>query len=117
MHGLRLARRPRRTTTLPTGGPCADLTGIARLCADAMPTRLDAALRARLERAASRFDVAAASEGRQRARSLKKAFRPLTTVERKATRASTSKKPAKRISAACAGEIGLLVSAVKVDAS
>ena len=118
------------TTTVTPQGPCSVVAGIARarcliaaalardLCdGETVPTKVDRALRAQLEKAADRLAAAATSEGRKRARMLKMAGSGLSATNRKAAAAAKSKKAAHRISSDCKAQIGGLVSAVEADAS
>lgn len=100
--------RPRDPT-----GPSA--SPIARDACGAGAAKLYRAIRARLQAAADRLDVAAASDGRKRVRALKKARAALTAVARKAAAVSKSRKPAKQISTSCAGEIEGSVGAIEAS--
>lgn len=118
------------TTTVTPQGSCSDVTGIARarcriatalasdLCdGETVPTKVDRALRAQLEKVADRLSAAATSEGRKRARMLKLAGSVLSAANRKAAAAEKSKKAARHISSDCKARITGLVSAIDADAS
>ena len=121
---------PTTSTTLSLQGQCDHVTGLLRgiclinaaldrdLCeGEAVPSKLDRDLRARLNAVASKFDSAAVSDDPKRTRLLRGATRILASVERKVASALKSKKPSKRISAACDGTIGGLVDTLKAEMS
>jgi len=117
------------STTVPAAEPCAAVTGLSHarclievalagdLCDEALPPKLDRALRARPTRTAVRLDAALASEGRKRVRLLKKARGMIAVVGKKAATAGSSKQAAKKISSSCASGLDDLVSALQHDLS
>ncbi len=121
---------PTTTTTLAPRGPCDGFSGPALgrcrldvaldapLCgADPVPAKFDRKLRARLQSVVVRLDKASASEGRKRARLLRKARGALQAVGRKAAAAGKSKRASKAITPGCANTLGRLVETVTGDLS
>ena len=121
---------PSTTTTLPPGAQCSTVTGLAHarclidfalahdLCdGETVPPKLDRALRGRLTKTGARLDAAMKSDGRKRARLVKKARATITGVGKKAATARNASKSAKQISPSCASGLGELVSKVQSDLS
>jgi hypothetical protein len=111
------------TTTLPG---CAALTGLAAvrcslraalaqpLCgSEAIPSRVDRALRQRLGRTAAAVERAIDASGRSRVRLVRRAGAALDATALRSQTAARAKNPNRAISATCAASVSTLVSSVR----
>lgn len=116
------------TTTLPGEAACAGKVGIAHalcrldvalrapLCGtDAVPPRVDGALRKKLTRARDLLETAGVKTGKPLTRVLRRSRKALTGTANRALRAAAATRPAKHVSNECAATMTSLAGATKAD--
>jgi len=115
------------TTTTLFGADCAGLSGLAHaqcliaaavagpLCSDPIPPGVTKAFVAQLTAAGNLLERAGMASGRKQARLVKAVRHKLAALAKRATAAAKSKKPKRRISAACGASIGQLAGAAADD--